>query len=57
MIRKLAANFVKKSIASQPYFQFSGGEHHEIDYQAIVTKNPKSGTLVLTQDIISIQTK
>jgi len=48
MIRKLAVNFVKRSISYKPYFTFSGGEHHEIDYQAIVTKNPKSGTFVNT---------
>jgi hypothetical protein len=25
-------------------YQFGGGHHHEIDYQAVVTKNEKSGT-------------
>ena len=25
-------------------YRFGGGHHHEIDYQAVVTKNQKSGT-------------
>ena len=32
-------------------FGFSEGHHHEIDYQAVVTKNKKSGRRSVTKDI------
>lgn len=38
-------------------YSFGGGHHHEIDYQAVVTKNEKSGSFSMTKDIISTQMK
>lgn len=40
-------NFTKRLLTRKLYaplnYAFGGGHHHEIDYHAVVTKNPKSG--------------
>ena len=50
----MLTNFTKRILSGQLYtpvrFAF-GGSHHEIDYEAIVTKNQKSGKLLATKVI------
>lgn len=38
-------------------FAFGGGHHHEIDYQAVVTKNTKSGNCIIIKATTSILMK
>jgi len=37
MIRKTVTAFLRPTYLTR--FSFSGGDHHEIDYHAVVTKN------------------
>ena len=50
----MLANFAKRMMSGPMLtpmrFGFSGGHHHEIDYQAVVTKNEKSGRRSVTKD-------
>jgi hypothetical protein len=50
-MRKIAASMFKMP-TNKVCFGFGGGAHHEIDYHAVVTKNPKSGTIYIIQAII-----
>jgi hypothetical protein len=44
MLRKLSTALISKRLLFPVHFSFGGGEHHEIDYHAVVTKNTKSGS-------------
>ena len=48
MLTNIAKRFISGKITTPIAFKFGGGHHHEIDYQAVVTKNPKSGNFAAT---------
>jgi hypothetical protein len=52
MLTNLAKRVLLGKLMMPVRFGFGGGHHHEIDYQAVVTKNEKSGKGVLMQDTI-----
>jgi hypothetical protein len=56
MMRKFASQLFKGATTGVR-FCFSGGDHHEIDYHAVVTKNTKSGTAIDMQATISTPTR
>ena len=57
MLTNIAKKLLFGRLATPVRYSFGGGHHHDIDYQAVVTKNMKSGIYFVIKDIISIQTK
>ena len=49
MLSTLGKKFMLGRLITPLRYQFGGGHHHEIDYQAVVTKNKKSGKIQLIQ--------
>jgi len=47
MLSNLGKRMLLGRLITPLRYQFGGGHHHEIDYQAVVTKNQKSGTIFI----------
>jgi hypothetical protein len=48
MLRNTLQTLLKRTVLFRPLgYYFSAGGHHEIDYNAVVTKNMKSGEYLM----------